>query len=234
GSDHAGWPSDGRLAGRFCGVRKGDSTRTGPRRLGPCQAERPEAGPAQNRGEKGWRSSGVAPCRHQQGRDRPPVADRPNLGSPYSGLTYFPEKYGPATTLRRLTERTHCIVVYKVDRLSRSLLDFTRIMEILDKHDATFVSVTQQFNTTTSLGRLTLNMLLSFAPFEREMIPEPPRDKMPAARRKGKWVGGNIVLGYDLTPKGGALLINKDEAERVREIFQLYLKLGSLIPVIEE
>jgi site-specific DNA recombinase len=128
----------------------------------------------------------------------------------------------------------NCIVVYKVDRLSRSLLDFTRIMEILDKHGATFVSVTQQFNTTTSLGRLTLNMLLSFAQFEREMISERTRDKMHAARRKGKWVGGNIVLGYDLTPKGGALLINKDEAERVREIFQLYLKLGSLIPVIEE
>ena len=132
------------------------------------------------------------------------------------------------------TGTVNCIVVYKVDRLSRSLLDFTRIMEILDKHGATFVSVTQQFNTTTSLGRLTLNMLLSFAQFEREMISERTRDKMHAARRKGKWVGGNIVLGYDLTPKGGALLINKDEADRVREIFQLYLKLGSLIPVIEE
>jgi site-specific DNA recombinase len=128
----------------------------------------------------------------------------------------------------------NCIVVYKVDRLTRSLLDFSRIMEILDKHGATFVSVTQQFNTTTSLGRLTLNMLLSFAQFEREMISERTRDKMRAARRKGKWIGGNIVLGYDLAPKGGALVVNKDEAERVREIFQLYIKLGSLIPVIEE
>jgi site-specific DNA recombinase len=128
----------------------------------------------------------------------------------------------------------NCIVVYKVDRLSRSLLDFTKIMEILDKHGATFVSVTQQFNTTTSLGRLTLNMLLSFAQFEREMISERTRDKMRAARRKGKWIGGNIVLGYDLAPKGGAIIINRDEAERIREIFQLYLRLGSLIPVIEE
>src|SRR5260221_8695544 len=128
----------------------------------------------------------------------------------------------------------NCVVVYKVDRLSRSLLDFARIMEILDKHGATFVSVTQQFNTTSSMGRLTLTVLLSFAQFEREMISERTRDKMRAARRKGKWIGGNIVLGYDLAPKGGALVVNKDEAERVREIFQLYIKLGSLIPVIEE
>ena len=128
----------------------------------------------------------------------------------------------------------NCIVVYKVDRLTRSLLDFGRIMEILDKHGAAFVSVTQQFNTNSSFGRLTLNMLLSFAQFEREMISERTRDKMHAARRKGKWTGGNIVLGYDLTPKGGAIIINKDEAPRVREIFELYLKLGSLIPVIEE
>jgi DNA invertase Pin-like site-specific DNA recombinase len=128
----------------------------------------------------------------------------------------------------------NCVVVYKVDRLSRSLLDFTKIMEILDKHGATFVSVTQQFNTTTSLGRLTLNMLLSFAQFEREMISERTRDKMHAARRKGKWIGGNIVLGYDLVPKGGAIIINRDEARCVREIFDLYLRLGSLIPVIEE
>lgn len=128
----------------------------------------------------------------------------------------------------------NCVVVYKVDRLSRSLLDFARIMEILDKHDATFVSVTQQFNTTSSMGRLTLNVLLSFAQFEREMISERTRDKMGAARRKGKWVGGNPVLGYDVAPKGGSLLINHEEAKRVRAIFGLYLELGSLIPVVEE
>jgi len=128
----------------------------------------------------------------------------------------------------------NCVVVYKVDRLSRSLLDFARIMEILDKHGATFVSVTQQFNTTSSMGRLTLNILLSFAQFEREMISERTRDKMGAARRKGKWVGGNPVLGYDVAPKGGCLLVNEAEAQRVQEIFALYLELGSLIPVVEE
>ena len=128
----------------------------------------------------------------------------------------------------------NCVVVYKVDRLSRSLLDFARIMEILDKHGATFVSVTQQFNTTSSMGRLTLNILLSFAQFEREMISERTRDKMGAARRKGKWVGGNPVLGYDVAPQGGALVVNSDEAQRVRDIFALYLELGSLIPVVEE
>ena len=128
----------------------------------------------------------------------------------------------------------NCVVVYKVDRLSRSLLDFARIMEIFDKHGATFVSVTQQFNTTSSMGRLTLNILLSFAQFEREMISERTRDKMGAARRKGKWVGGNPVLGYDVAPQGGCLVVNEEEAQRVREIFALYLEFGSLIPVVEE
>jgi site-specific DNA recombinase len=128
----------------------------------------------------------------------------------------------------------NCVVVYKVDRLTRSLLDFARIMEVLDKHGATFVSVTQQFNTTSSLGRLTLNILLSFAQFEREMISERTRDKMGAARRKGKWVGGNPVLGYDVAAQGGALVVNPAEAQRVREIFALYLDHGSLIPVVEE
>lgn len=98
----------------------------------------------------------------------------------------------------------NCVVVYKVDRLTRSLLDFARIIEILDKSNATFASVTQQFNTTTSLGRLTLNILLSFAQFEREMISERTHDKMAAARRRGKWVGGNPVLGYDVVPQGGS------------------------------
>ncbi len=128
----------------------------------------------------------------------------------------------------------NCVVVYKVDRLTRSLLDFARIMEVLDKYGATFVSVTQQFNTTSSLGRLTLNILLSFAQFEREMISERTRDKMGAARRKGKWVGGNPILGYDVAPQGGALIVNQEEAQRVREIFTLYLEMGSLIPVVEE
>jgi site-specific DNA recombinase len=126
------------------------------------------------------------------------------------------------------------VVVYKVDRLTRSLLDFARIIEVLDTNNATFVSVTQQFNTTSSLGRLTLNILLSFAQFEREMISERTHDKMAAARRRGKWVGGNPVLGYDVAPQGGALVVNQEEAQRVREVFALYLEFGSLIPVVEE
>src|SRR3990172_2488668 len=107
-------------------------------------------------------------------------------------------------------------------------------MEVLDGHGATFVSVTQQFNTTTSLGRLTLNILLSFAQFEREMISERTRDKMGAARRKGKWVGGGLALGYDCGPQKGALVVNEGEAQHVQEIFKLYLELGSLIPVVQE
>ena len=127
-----------------------------------------------------------------------------------------------------------CIVVYKVDRLSRSLLDFSRIIEILDRHSVSFVAVTQQFNTTSSLGRLTLNILLSFAQFEREIISERTRDKMSAARRKGKWIGGHPVLGYDIDPKGGRLIVNPDEADQVRTLFRLYLEHGSLLPTLQE
>jgi len=130
--------------------------------------------------------------------------------------------------------KVNCIVVYKVDRLTRSIHDFFKILEILERFNVTFVSVTQQFNTTTSFGRLTLNMLLSFSQFERETTSERTRDKMRAARRKGKFVGGNLVLGYDLAPKRGALFVNAAEARQVREIFGLYLELGSLIPVVEE
>jgi site-specific DNA recombinase len=127
-----------------------------------------------------------------------------------------------------------CVMVYKVDRLTRSLLDFARIMEVLDKYGASFVSVTQQFNTTSSLGRLTLNILLSFAQFEREMIAERTKDKMSAARRKGRWVGGIPMLGYDLSDCGAALVVNEDEAARVGAIFDLYLEHGSLMPVVQE
>ena len=166
----------------------------------------------------------------------------------HEGWTALPQKYDDGgytganmerPALKRLLADVeaglaNCVVVYKVDRLTRSLLDFARIMEVLDKQGATFVSITQQFNTTSSLGRLTLNILLSFAQFEREMISERTRDKMGAARRKGKWVGGNLVLGYDVAPQGGALNVNEDEARRVREIFQMYLEYGSLIPVVGE
>jgi site-specific DNA recombinase len=125
------------------------------------------------------------------------------------------------------------VVVYKVDRLSRSLLDFARLIETFDKRGISFVSVTQQFNTATSLGRLVLNILLSFAQFEREMIAERTRDKMGAARRKGKWVGGRPPFGYDVAPGGRKLVINPAEAEQVREMFAMYQKEQSLLRVVE-
>ncbi|MBI3722353.1 recombinase family protein [bacterium] len=130
--------------------------------------------------------------------------------------------------------RVDIIVVYKVDRLSRSLIDFARIVEVFDRRQVSFVSVTQQFNTGTSLGRLVLNMLLSFAQFERELIAERTRDKMSAARKKGKWVGGTPFLGYDLAEKGGKLVVNEAEAAQVREIFALYLREGSLLATAEK
>jgi len=130
--------------------------------------------------------------------------------------------------------KVDCVVVYKVDRLSRSLLDFSRIMETFDKHDVSFVSVTQQFNTTHSMGRLTLNILLSFAQFEREIIGERIRDKIAAQKRKGKWAGGVPVLGYDVDRSGPSprLVVNAKEATRVREIFRLYLEKESLLAVV--
>jgi site-specific DNA recombinase len=118
------------------------------------------------------------------------------------------------------------IVVYKVDRLTRSLADFAKLVELFDQHDVSFVSVTQQFNTTTSMGRLTLNVLLSFAQFEREVTSERIRDKIAASKRKGLWVGGMAPLGYDT--KDRKISINEAEADRVRTIFRSYLRLGSL------
>jgi site-specific DNA recombinase len=114
------------------------------------------------------------------------------------------------------------IVVYKVDRLTRSLADFAKLVELFDAHGVSFVSVTQQFNTTTSMGRLTLNVLLSFAQFEREVTSERIRDKIAASKRRGIWVGGPLPLGYDL--KDGKLVIVEEEAERVRLIFRQYLE----------
>jgi site-specific DNA recombinase len=124
-------------------------------------------------------------------------------------------------------------VVYKVDRLSRSLMDFSRIMDTLDKTGVSFVSVTQQFNTTSSMGRLTLNILLSFAQFEREIISERTRDKMSAARRKGKYIGGRPLLGYDVDRATKKLVVNELEAERVRQIFDIYLQSEVLIGTLE-
>ena len=120
--------------------------------------------------------------------------------------------------------KVDAVVVYKVDRLTRSLSDFAKIIEIFDKRGASFVSVTQQFNTTTSMGRLTLNVLLSFAQFEREVTGERIRDKIAASKRKGMWMGGTVPLGYDV--KHRRLVVNATEAERVREVFRQYLRLG--------
>ncbi len=118
--------------------------------------------------------------------------------------------------------------------LSRSLLDFSRIMEQFDRAGVSFISVTQQFNTTCSMGRLTLNILLSFAQFEREIISERTRDKIAAARRKGKWSGGMPLLGYDIDPNGSKLIVDPVEAKRVRAIFDLYLEHRSLLTVADQ
>ncbi len=119
------------------------------------------------------------------------------------------------------------VVCYKVDRLSRSLPDFSRLIEVFDRHRVMFVSVTQPINTADSSGRLMLNVLLSFAQFERELIADRTRDMMAAARKKGKWTGGFPVLGYDVHPDDGKLMVNEEEAETVRQIFTLYLDFGS-------
>ena len=124
------------------------------------------------------------------------------------------------------TGKVDVIVVYKVDRLTRSLADFAKLVELFDKYNVSFVSVTQQFNTTTSMGRLTLNVLLSFAQFEREVTSERIRDKIAASKRKGLWVGGMAPLGYDT--KDRKITVNEAEADRVLAIFRSYLRLGSL------
>jgi site-specific DNA recombinase len=121
-------------------------------------------------------------------------------------------------------KRIDTVVVYKVDRLTRSLADFAKIVEQFDKQGVSFVSVTQQFNTTTSMGRLTLNVLLSFAQFEREVTGERIRDKIAASKRKGMWMGGVVPLGYDLEDR--QLIVNAEEAQQVREIYQAYLEEG--------
>ena len=124
------------------------------------------------------------------------------------------------------------IVVYKVDRLTRSLADFAKLVELFDAQGVSFVSVTQQFNTTTSMGRLTLNVLLSFAQFEREVTGERIRDKIAASKKKGMWMGGNVPLGYDANER--TLVINPAEAETVRRVFALYRELGCVRRVKEE
>jgi site-specific DNA recombinase len=126
--------------------------------------------------------------------------------------------------------RVDIVVVYKIDRLSRSLMDFAKLVEVFDRNSVTFVSVTQSFNTTTSMGRLTLNVLLSFAQFEREVIGERIRDKFAASRAKGMWMGGWAPLGYEI--KARKLLINDAEAATVRQLFQQFLRVGSVTKMV--
>jgi site-specific DNA recombinase len=130
------------------------------------------------------------------------------------------------------SHRVDAVVVYKVDRLTRSLGDFAKIVEIFDEHKVSFVSVTQQFNTTSSMGRLTLNMLLSFAQFEREVTAERIRDKIAASKKKGMWMGGTLPLGYDVNDR--RLVINAPEAETVCHIYRRYAELGSVRTLREE
>ena len=139
--------------------------------------------------------------------------------------------------LRRLLADTNqglidVVVVYKVDRLTRSLADFAKMVEVFDAHGVSFVAVTQQFNTTTSMGRLTLNVLLSFAQFEREVTGERIRDKIAASKQKGMWMGGFVPLGYNVCDH--RIVIDEREAETVRYIFQRYQELGSVRLVKED
>ncbi len=127
-----------------------------------------------------------------------------------------------------------CVVVYKVDRLSRSLTDFCKIMDLFEQHHVSFVSVTQSFNTTSSMGRLTLNILLSFAQFEREVIAERIRDKVAALKRKGMYTGGMPVLGYDIDPKRKKLVVNEDESQLVRFIFKRFIQIRSGLNLVKE
>jgi site-specific DNA recombinase len=178
------------------------------------------------------REAGEAFVRSQAGEGWALLAERYDDGGYTGGNTDRP-------ALQRLMAdieagKVDCVVVYKVDRLSRSLLDFAQMMQTFEKRKVSFVSVTQQFHTGTSMGRLVLNVLLSFAQFEREIISERTRDKIAATRRKGKWAGGHPLLGYDIDPQGYKLTVNPAEAERVRQVFALYREHESLLPVVEE
>src|SRR5947208_6556685 len=164
----------------------------------------------------------------------------------HAGWTLIPSRYddggysGGSTDrpdLQRLLDdirarKLDVIVVYKVDRLTRSLADFAKLVELFDAQGVSFVSVTQQFNTTTSMGRLTLNVLLSFAQFEREVTSERIRDKIAASKRKGLWVGGPLPLGYAM--KDGKIAVVEDEAERVRLVYRRYLELGGVNALVRD
>jgi DNA invertase Pin-like site-specific DNA recombinase len=170
------------------------------------------------------------------------------LSQRHAGWTLLADRYDDGgytganlerPALRRLLAdieagRIDCVVIYKVDRLSRSLLDFARLMGVFEERGINLVSITQQFNTTASLGRLTLNILLAFAQWEVELVAERTQHKMAAARRKGKWVGGTPVLGYDIAVGGGKLIVNEEEARQVRAIFAVYLEHRAFVPVLHQ
>lgn len=126
-----------------------------------------------------------------------------------------------------------CCLVYKIDRLSRSLIDFAKMMEIFERHNVSLVSITQSFDSGTSMGRLILNVLLSFAQFEREIISERTRDKIAAARKKGKWVGGYPILGYDIDPLNRRLVVNEEEKKQVRAVFDTFIETRSFSETLE-
>ena len=130
------------------------------------------------------------------------------------------------------TGKIDVVVIYKIDRLTRSLADFSKMVEIFDRHRVSFVSVTQQFNTTTSMGRLMLNILLSFAQFEREVTGERIRDKIAASKRKGMWMGGVPPLGYDVVNR--RLVPNESESDLVRQVFTRFAELGSATRLVKE
>jgi site-specific DNA recombinase len=163
---------------------------------------------------EGWR---LVPDRYDDGGLSGASLDRPALQSLLSDLR---------------AGKINVVVVYKVDRLTRSLADFAKLVELFDHHQVSFVSITQSFNTTSSMGRLTLNVLLSFAQFEREVIGERVRDKIAASKRKGIWVGGPVPLGYRCLDK--KVVVVPEEADAVRTIFERYLALGSIGALIEE
>src|SRR6202453_3930166 len=199
-----------------CGIYTRKSSEEGlDRSFNSLDAQR-EAGEAfvLSQRHEGWRT---LPARYDDGGYSGGTMDRPGL--------------------RKLLEdvqsnKVNVVVVYKVDRLTRSLSDFAKIVEALDAKGVSFVSVTQQFNTTNSMGRLTLNILLSFAQFEREVTGERIRDKIAASKKKGMWMGGPIPLGYDLDTR--KLIPHSTEAELVRNIFALYLKLGCVLKLLAQ
>ncbi len=176
------------------------------------------------------REAGAAYVESQKHEGWLPVGDRYDDGG-FSGGTL--ERPALQRLLRDIEGgRVDVVVVYKIDRLSRSLMDFAKLVEVFDRCQVTFVSITQAFNTTTSMGRLTLNILLSFAQFEREVIGERVRDKIAASRRKGLWMGGMPPLGYDVVER--KLVVNETEAELVRLIFRRFLRLGSATKLAQE